>query len=133
MSCRQSRALEAATGGPSFRQCRAGVIINVTSAVTLKPSPLIGVSGASTPAVEAFTKSLAIELAPFGVRTHIIQPRRLPETRSGDNARPHLCYLSEPDYAAIIKRFVASVREGSGPVTHVPEVAEAIWCAASDP
>jgi short-subunit dehydrogenase len=118
---------------PAFRKRRAGVIINVTSTVTLKPLPLVGVYRASKAAVSAFTESLAVEVEPFGVRVHIVLPGRSPETRFGDNARPHLRGLDNPDYASMIERFVASVRDSSGPVTHAPDVAEAIWRAATDP
>lgn len=118
---------------PAFRKRRAGVIINVTSTVTLKPLPLVGVYRASKAAVNAFTESLAVEVRPFGVRVHIVLPGRSPETRFGDNARPHLRGLDNPDYAPMIERFVESVRDSSGPVTHAPDVAKAIWRAATDP
>jgi NAD(P)-dependent dehydrogenase (short-subunit alcohol dehydrogenase family) len=118
---------------PVFRERRAGVIINVTSTVTLKPLPLLGVYRASKAAVNAFSESLAVEVEPFGVRVHIVLPGRSPETRFGDNARPHLRGLDNPDYAPMIQRFVARVRDNSGPVTHAPDVAQAIWRAATDP
>jgi NAD(P)-dependent dehydrogenase (short-subunit alcohol dehydrogenase family) len=118
---------------PAFRKRRAGVIINVTSTVTLRPLPLLGVYRASKAAVNAFTESLAVEVKPFGVRVHIILPGRSPETRFGDNARPHLRGLDNPDYAPTIEHFVASVRDSSGPVTYATDVAEAIWRAATDP
>jgi short-subunit dehydrogenase len=53
---------------PQFRQRRAGVVVNVTSSVTLKSIPLIASYTATKAAVNAFTESMAIELAPFGVR-----------------------------------------------------------------
>lgn len=117
---------------PAFRERRAGVIINVTSSVTLKPLPLVGVYRASKAAVNAFTESLAAEVAPFGVRVHIVLPGRSPETRFGDNARPYVRGLDNSDYAPMVEHFVASVRDSSGPVTHAPDVAEAIWWAATD-
>lgn len=116
-----------------FRQRRAGVIINVTSSVTLKPLPLVGVYRASKAAVNAFTESLAAEVGAFGVRVHIVLPGRSPETQFGANARPYLRGLDNPDYAPIIQRFVASVQDSSGPVTHASDVAQAIWRAATDP
>ncbi len=118
---------------PHFRERRAGVIINVTSTVTLKPLPIVGVYRASKAAVNAFTESLQVEMAPFGVRVHLVLPGRSPETRFGDNARPHLRGLDDPDYAPMIERFAASVLDSSGPVTHAPDVAAAIWRAATDP
>lgn len=118
---------------PQFRERRAGVIVNVTSSVTLRPLPLLGVYRASKAAVNAFTESLAVEVEPFGVRVHLIVPGRSPETRFGENARPHLRGLDEPDYAPMIERFAARVHDSSGPVTHALDVAQAIWRAATDP
>ena len=46
---------------PQFRQRKAGVIVNVTSSVTLRSLPLLSVYTASKAAVNAFTESLALE------------------------------------------------------------------------
>ena len=118
---------------PHFRARRAGVIVNVTSSVTFKPLPLIGVYRASKAAVNAFTESLAAEVTPFGVRVHLVLPGRSPETRFGENAFPHLRGLDNPDYAPTIERILASIRDSSGPITHSSDVAEAIWRVANDP
>lgn len=117
---------------PQMRQRRAGVVINVTSSVTLKPLPIIGVYRASKAAVNAFSESLAIEMAPFGVRVHIVFPGRSPETRFGANARPHVRGMDDPDYAPMLQQFINSVQEDTGPVTHAGDVAEAAWRAATD-
>ncbi|MBB3594924.1 NAD(P)-dependent dehydrogenase (short-subunit alcohol dehydrogenase family) [Rhizobium sp. BK529] len=118
---------------PGMRRRRAGVIVNVTSTVTVKVLPVIGVYRASKAAVNALSESLAVEVAPFGVRVHIVLPGRSPETRFGQNARPHLRGADDPDYAPLIQQFVKSVQEDAGPVTHAPDVADAIWRAATDP
>jgi len=52
----------------AVRARRAGVIVNVTSAVTLASLPLLSVYKGSKAAVNAFTESLAWELAPLGIR-----------------------------------------------------------------
>ena len=118
---------------PQMRQRRAGVIINVTSTVTVKALPVIGVYRASKAAVNAFTETLAIEMETFGVRVHIVLPGRSPETSFGKNARPHLRGLDDKDYAPLIQQFVKAVQDDTGPVTHAPDVAEAVWRAATDP
>ncbi|GLR52667.1 SDR family oxidoreductase [Shinella yambaruensis] len=118
---------------PQMRRRRAGVVINVTSTVTVKTLPVVGVYRASKAAVNAFTESLAVEMEPFGVRVHIVLPGRSPETRFGANARPHLRGMDDPDYAPLLQQFVKSVQEDTGPMTHAPDVAEAVWRAASDP
>lgn len=118
---------------PQMRQRRSGVVINVTSTVTIKTLPVIGVYRASKAAVNAFTESLAVEVAPFGVRTHIVLPGRSPETSFGANARPHFRGMDDPDYAPLLQQFIKAVQDDTGPVTHAPDVAEAVWRAATDP
>jgi NAD(P)-dependent dehydrogenase (short-subunit alcohol dehydrogenase family) len=118
---------------PQFRERRAGVIINVTSTVTLKPLPLVGVYRASKAAVNAFTESLAVEVEPFGVRVRLVLPGRSPETRFSANARKHLLGMDHPAYAPIFERTLARFQDTSGPITYAPDVAQAIWRAATDP
>lgn len=118
---------------PQFRERSAGVIINVTSTVTLKPLPLVGVYRASKAAVNAFTESLAVEVEPFGVRVRLVLPGRSPETRFSANAREHMHGMDHPAYAPLFQRVLAGFQDTSGPITHAPDVAEAIWRAATDP
>ncbi len=42
---------------------------------------------ASKAAVNAFSESVALELAPLGVRVRLVIPGRAPETPFGENAR----------------------------------------------
>ncbi|CAM3705802.1 Short-chain dehydrogenase/reductase [Bordetella sputigena] len=118
---------------PRFRQRRAGVVINVSSTVTLKALPVVGIYRASKAAVNALTESLAVEMAPFGVRVHLVLPGRSPETRFGENARAHMRGLDHPQYAPMIQGFIASVIQDTGPVTQPADVAAAVWRAATDP
>ncbi len=75
---------------PQFRQRKVGVIVNITSSVTLMPLPLLSVYTASKAAINAFTESLALELQQFNVRVHLVLPGRAPETRFGENAQPRM-------------------------------------------
>ncbi|PZU10386.1 SDR family oxidoreductase [Sphingomonas sp.] len=118
---------------PSFRERRSGVIVNVTSTVTLKPLPLVSTYRASKAAVNALTESLAVEMQPFGVRVHIVLPGRSPTTQFGANAMPHLRGLDNPDYKPLIEGMMAQFREDIGPVTHAEDVAAAVFEAATDP
>jgi len=118
---------------PQFRQRRAGVVVNVTSSVTLKPLPLLSVYTASKAAVNAFTESVALELAPLGVRLHLVLPGRAPATAFGDNARRRMAPEPHPAYAAFQAEVFASLRDTQAPVTEVADVAEAVWRAVTDP
>lgn len=118
---------------PTFRERRAGTIINVTSSATLRPLPLVSVYRASKAAVNALTESLAVEMQPFGVRVHIVFPGRSPETSFGNNAMPHLRGLDNADYQPMIEGMIANFRDDAGPVTHARDVAQAVLRAATDP
>lgn len=115
---------------PQFRQRNAGVVVNVTSSVTLKPLPLLSVYTASKAAVNAFTESLALELRPFNIRVNLVLPGRAPETRFGENARPR---MQVPDAYAGFTRSVFTEMSQSQAVTRALDVAEAVWRAANDP
>jgi NAD(P)-dependent dehydrogenase (short-subunit alcohol dehydrogenase family) len=115
-----------------FRQRKSGVIVNVTSSVTLKPLPLLSVYTASKAAINAFTESLALELQPFNVRVRLVMPGRAPETRFGENAK-RLTQDGIPEaYADFAKSVFAGMGQPSA-VTRALDVAEAVWRAATDP
>jgi NAD(P)-dependent dehydrogenase (short-subunit alcohol dehydrogenase family) len=117
---------------PQFRQRKAGVVVNVTSTVTLRSIPLLAAYTASKAAVNAFTEVLALELQPFGVRARLVLPGRSPETRFADNAHARMQGLDHEAYADLVKGVFASLSE-PGPITHAQDVAEAVWRAVDDP
>jgi len=117
---------------PQFRQRKLGVIINVTSSVTLKSLPLLAVYTASKAAVNAFTESLALELQQFNVSVKLVLPGRAPETRFGDNARPRMQTSIPPAYTELAQTVFAGWAESQPPLTHASDVAEAVWYAATD-
>ena len=59
---------------PMFRTRGSGVIVNVTSSVTLTPMPLVSVYAASKTAIEGFTESLQFELQGFNVGVKLVEP-----------------------------------------------------------
>lgn len=117
---------------PQFRERRAGVVVNVTSSVTLRALPLIAAYSASKAAVNAFTESVALELKQFGVRAHLVIPGRAPETRFAENGSSRMQGLDHPAYADLVKGFMGRFSE-PGPITHSQDVAEAVWRAVTDP
>ena len=118
---------------PQFRARRAGVIVNVTSTVTLRPLHLLSVYTASKAAVNAFTESLALELEPFGVRARIVLPGRAPDTAFGANARARMGVDIPDAYAETAAQVFARFGQSDEEVTRVSDVAEAVWRAATDP
>lgn len=117
---------------PQFRERRAGVVINVTSTVTLKPLHLLSIYTASKAAVNAFTESMALELEPFGIRARLVLPGLAPATAFGANARERMGMSVPEPYAEIAAQVFAGF-ETPGNVTHAVDVAEAVWFAATDP
>ena len=118
---------------PQFRERKAGVVVNVTSSVTLKPLPLLSVYTASKAAVNAFTESLVLELRPFNVRATLVLPGRAPETRFGDNARSRMRSGFPEAYADLSQSVLAGWARDSSAVTRSLDVAQAVWRAATDP
>jgi NAD(P)-dependent dehydrogenase (short-subunit alcohol dehydrogenase family) len=120
---------------PQMRARRSGVIVNVTSSTTLKPLPLLSAYTASKAAVNAFTASLAEEVAPFGIRAHAVIPGQSAQTAFADNARETIEReggFPEP-YAELVEQAFAQ-HAGLSPddTTHPRDVAEAVWRAATD-
>lgn len=116
---------------PQFRQRKAGVVVNVTSSVTLAPLPLLAVYTASKAAVNAFTESLALELEQFNVRVSLVLPGRAPDTRFGQNAQPRM-QGAIPEAYADMAQGVFSAWGGQTAITRAADVAEAVWRAATD-
>lgn len=117
---------------PQFRERKTGVIVNVTSSVTLKPLALLSVYTASKTAVNAFTESLALELQQFNILVKLVLPGRAPETRFGENAQPRMQGAIPEAYADLAQTIFAGWSESSE-VTHALDVAKAVWRAANDP
>jgi NAD(P)-dependent dehydrogenase (short-subunit alcohol dehydrogenase family) len=118
---------------PQFRHRKAGVIVNVTSSVTLKPLPMLSVYTASKAAVTAFTESLALELLQFNVRVKLVIPGRAPGTRFAENAQSRRIQSGPEAYSELAHSVFARMGQSSSAVTRPLDVAEAVWRAANDP
>lgn len=116
---------------PQFRARRSGLVVNVTSSATLAPMPLVAVYTASKAAVEAYTASLAHELAAFGLRVKLVEPGYGPSTRFAENGGARMHGLIPEAYAAYAQQVFALFAQPAA-VTREIEVAEAVWRAAND-
>ena len=117
---------------PQMRARRSGVVVNVTSSVTLTAMPLAAVYTASKMAIEGFTASLALELGHFNVAVKLVEPGYGPSTRFTCNGsdrdgradtRPNTGRSRSPILAAFGE---------PGPVTTAADVAEVVYRAATD-
>ncbi|MDA2891872.1 SDR family NAD(P)-dependent oxidoreductase [Mycolicibacterium sp. BiH015] len=117
---------------PQMRGRGSGVIVNVTSSVTLAAMPLAAAYTASKAAIEGFTGSLALELGFFGVRAKLVEPGYGPGTQFTSNGIERMAGLIPPEYQA----FAAPVFEEfetPGAVTTPGDVADVVYQAATDP
>jgi short-subunit dehydrogenase len=116
---------------PQFRTRKAGVIVNVTSSVTLAPMPLVAVYTASKTAIEGFTGSLAHELQAFDVRVKLVEPGYAPTTRFAENTDLRVEDLIPEAYAPFAQPIFAAFAKPQV-VTTEADVADAVWRAAND-
>ena len=116
---------------PQMRERRAGIIVNVTSSVTLGAFPLAAAYTASKQAIHGFTGSLAHELAYFGISVKLVEPGYAPTTNFGANAIIPCEKLLPGEYAD----FAKPILEGfAAPAltTRESDVAEGVWSAVHD-
>ncbi len=120
---------------PQMREKRSGVIVNVSSSVTLKPLALLPVYTASKAAINAYTECLALELAPLGIRTQLVLPGQAPSTRFGSNARALMAEAKEApqDYKPFVDEVMSAFAENAAKEpTRSEQVVSAIWRAVTD-
>lgn len=116
---------------PQLRARKSGVIVNVTSSVTLSPMPLAAVYTGSKMAIEGFTASLAFELQAFNIMVKLVEPGYCPSTRFAANGGARMAGLIPEAYAPFAQPIFAAFAQPAL-VTSEADVAEAVWLAAND-
>ncbi len=116
---------------PQMRTRRSGIIVNVTSSVTLGAFPLAAAYTASKQAIEGFTGSLAHELAYFGISVKLVEPGYAPTTNFGANAIGPFYQLLPGEYADFAKPIMESFASPAL-TTRETEVAQGVWNAVHD-
>ncbi|MDZ4392584.1 SDR family oxidoreductase [Cypionkella sp.] len=116
---------------PQMRARRSGVIVNITSSVTLAPHPLAAAYTASKQAIEGFTGSLAHELGAFGVQAKLVEPGYAPTTRFAINTDIPVTDLIPEAYANYAGPIFATFANPEL-TTQESDVAQAVWLAATD-
>ena len=117
---------------PGMRARRSGVIVNISSSVTLRPFPALSVYSASKAAINAFTESLAVETAQFGIRTRLVLPGSAPTTGFGKNAVARMGMDVPAPYEAFVQDYFATMRSATEK-TQPADVAQAVWRAVTEP
>jgi NAD(P)-dependent dehydrogenase (short-subunit alcohol dehydrogenase family) len=116
---------------PQFRARNSGVVVNVTSSVTLARMPLAAAYTASKMAIEGFTGSLAFELEAFNVHVKLVEPGYGPTTRFTSNGGSRMQGLIPQAYAPFAEPIFAAFAHPAA-VTTESDVAEVVWRAAND-
>jgi NAD(P)-dependent dehydrogenase (short-subunit alcohol dehydrogenase family) len=116
---------------PAFRERRSGVVVNVTSSVTLARMPLAAAYTASKAAIEGFTGSLAFELEAFNIRAKLVEPGYAPTTSFASNGGRRMEGLIPDAYAPFAKPIFEAFAKPSA-TTKESDVAETVWRAAND-
>ncbi len=116
---------------PQMRARRSGVIVNVSSAVTIRPLAALAVYTASKAALNAFTESLALEAALFGIRAKLVLPGSAPTTGFGKNAVSRMGMEIPEPYSEFVQDYMTKLRSGAQ-VTTADAVAEAVWRSVTE-
>ena len=117
---------------PGMRDRKSGVIVNISSSVTLRALPALSIYSASKAAVNAFTESFALEAAQFGVRARLVLPGSAPETSFGKNAVARMGMEMPEAYGAFVQSYLQTLQSATER-TEARDVAEATWRAVTDP
>ncbi|MEN2988085.1 SDR family oxidoreductase [Tistrella sp. BH-R2-4] len=116
---------------PQMRARRSGIIVNVTSSVTLAPMPLAAAYTASKQAIDGFTGSLAHELGHVGLRVALVAPGYAPTTRFAHNTGLRVADLIPPAYAGFAAPIFDAYASPALTTTET-DVADAVWAAVHD-
>jgi NAD(P)-dependent dehydrogenase (short-subunit alcohol dehydrogenase family) len=117
---------------PRMREQGHGIIVNVTSSVTIGVMPLVAVYAASKCAVEGFTESLSYELEQFNIKARLVEPGYAPTTSFTANGGARMQGLIPDDYIGYAQACFS--RMASYPTAYCTEaeVADAVLAAATD-
>ena len=116
---------------PAMRARRSGVIVNVSSSVTLRPLPALSIYSASKAALNAFTESFALEAAEFDIRARLVLPGSAPSTSFGRNAVARMGIDVPEAYGPFVQAYLQSLQSATEK-TEAHDVAQAVWRAVTD-
>jgi NAD(P)-dependent dehydrogenase (short-subunit alcohol dehydrogenase family) len=74
---------------PAMRKAKWGRIVSVSSKAALWPGPKRATYAASKAAILGFTRSLALDLAPFGITVNAVCPARSAPRATSTNRREY--------------------------------------------
>lgn len=117
---------------PIMRQQRSGHIVNISSIGGLRSFPSLAYYHATKYAVEGFSESLSLEVAPLGIKVTIVEPSGFRTDWAGRSAVEAKTRIA--DYASTAGQNLQNLRSGSGKQAGDPvRAAAAIISAVESP
>jgi NAD(P)-dependent dehydrogenase (short-subunit alcohol dehydrogenase family) len=117
---------------PIMRQQRSGHIVNISSIGGLRSFPSLAYYHATKYAVEGFSESLSLEVAPLGIKVTIVEPSGFRTDWAGRSAAESKTRI--PDYASTAGQNLQNLRNSSGKQAGDPvRAAAAIISAVESP
>ncbi|MGI8401045.1 MAG: oxidoreductase [Gemmatimonadaceae bacterium] len=113
---------------PIMRAHRSGHIVNISSIGGLRSFPTLAYYHATKYAVEGFSESLALEVAPLGIKVTIVEPSGFRTDWAGRSANESKSRIA--DYAATAGKNLGNLRDYSGKQPGDPVRAAAAIIAA---
>ncbi|MGI4793222.1 MAG: oxidoreductase [Janthinobacterium lividum] len=117
---------------PGMRARRSGCIVNISSIGGLASFPATGYYHATKYAVEGLSESLALEVAPLGIKVVIVEPGPFRTNWAGPSIKQSASRIADYDATAGIRRKQTEERSGKQPGDPV-RAAEAIIAAVQSP
>jgi NAD(P)-dependent dehydrogenase (short-subunit alcohol dehydrogenase family) len=120
---------------PHLREHGGGRIVNLTSASSIVPEPLMGIYNASKAALDNLTETLRLELSPQNIVLKLIEPGFVPTTRLLEKAQANAPVLTivPPEYEAYVNQRMAVFTSEFPVELATPEdVADAILASVND-
>jgi NAD(P)-dependent dehydrogenase (short-subunit alcohol dehydrogenase family) len=117
---------------PIMRAQRSGHIVNISSIGGLRSFPTLAYYNASKYAVEGFSESLSLEVAPLGIKVTLVEPSGFRTDWAGRSAGESKSRI--PDYAPTAGQNLQDLRGNSGKQPGDPvRAAAAIIAAVESP
>lgn len=117
---------------PQMRKQGHGVIVNVTSSVTIGVMPLVAIYAASKFAVEGFTEALAYELSAFNIQARLVEPGYASTTNFTANGGARMEGLLPADYTGFVQACFAKMADYPTAYCTEKEVADTVYAAATE-
>jgi NAD(P)-dependent dehydrogenase (short-subunit alcohol dehydrogenase family) len=122
------------TAIPYLREHGGGTIVNLTSASSIVPEPLMSLYNASKAALDNLTETVRLEVAPQNIRLRLVEPGFVPTTRLVEKASARLPELVVPPaYAAYVgQRIEHFAGERPYALATADDVADAVLASVED-